>query len=135
MIVAKSFRYRAECEADVVCLDGMLRKFLGFVEHRYEHLKFPSGTDQPDCQGWVEFSQPISLDSIRQAMARIEDGHVMYQTVQPTGDYTGERDYELQFDREGHLIGNKADPVYQKQLDTLLLRILEAEQRTKDKSN
>ena len=43
----------------------------------------------------VTFYSNDTLDEIRDVMRHVVDGHVMWQTVQPVAEYTGERDYEL----------------------------------------
>lgn len=47
----------------------------------------------PDVE--VTFYSDDTLDDIRDVMRHVVDGHVMWQTVQPVAEYTGERDYEL----------------------------------------
>lgn len=36
-----------------------------------------------------------ALENLRNIMRQVEDGHVMWQTVQPKHLYTGERNYKL----------------------------------------
>ena len=37
----------------------------------------------------------LTLEQLRNIMRKVEDGHVMWQTVQPKHLYTGERDHDL----------------------------------------
>ena len=48
----------------------------------------------PDVR--VTFSCDESLDVLGAAIATIPDGHVMYETIARTEDYTGERSYNMQ---------------------------------------
>jgi hypothetical protein len=42
----------------------------------------------------MELATSLMLDGLLSVIGGIEDGHVMYQTVQPIECYTGERDWD-----------------------------------------
>ena len=44
----------------------------------------------PDVE--FEFETNLTLDEVIEILKNVPDGHVMYQSVQPIADYTGERD-------------------------------------------
>jgi hypothetical protein len=80
------FRFRAECQHDV----DELRRLLGLEINTITMTQSPPF---PDVE--VELITGLSLEQIRDIMCRVDDGHVMVQTVAPSHDYTGERNYEL----------------------------------------
>ena len=41
----------------------------------------------------------MSLEELRTNMGKVIDGHVMYQTVAIKDEYTGERDFSLNYRR------------------------------------
>ena len=79
------FKFRAECEYDV----NKLRKLMGSRCHK---IIKEIGLS-PDTV--VDLFTTMSLDDLRNEMGKIEDGHVMIQTVALVEGYTGERNYEL----------------------------------------
>lgn len=80
------FKMRAECQTD-------LGKFLSEIpvnSFRAEQITF-KGVALPDMV--AEFTSPWELDAIKDAMAKIPDGHVMFETIAPFSEYTGERTF------------------------------------------
>jgi len=45
----------------------------------------------------LTFKSSMDLEKLRTEISKVEDSHVMYQTVQETANYTGERDYSINF--------------------------------------
>jgi len=80
------FRFRAECEHDA----NEFRKTLGDQIKRIVKI---NESPFPDTE--VEISVSLSFEELRDAMRKVEDGHVMVQTVALKDKYTGERDYDL----------------------------------------
>ena len=73
----KKYKCRVECEID--------------VERLRERLKVKGVIIGAD---W-EFSDRRTLKTIRKLMGECLDCHVAQQTVKPSADYTGERDYTI----------------------------------------
>jgi hypothetical protein len=82
---ANTYRFRAECGADVDALSAILPADR-LVSIRYWRVdeRFP------DCQAEV-IMRGVSLDELRQWMRCVADGQVMVDTVQPPAIYTGRR--------------------------------------------
>ncbi|MBV6624652.1 MAG: hypothetical protein KI793_17235 [Rivularia sp. (in: Bacteria)] len=80
------YKFRAECGHDV----DELIKILSPHIHKITKTK---DIDFPDM--YVEMSTDLSLEEIQAAMRKVEDGHVMLQTVELKYDYTGNRKYFL----------------------------------------
>ncbi len=81
----KKYKLRAGCEVDI-------RAFI--KESRYDIIN--SKIDKDSHNPKLEFSSELELDEIKDILRKIEDGHVMLQTIQPIEKYTGERDYKLE---------------------------------------
>lgn len=80
------YKFRAECENDVLAFRDITKGVtFDFV--------FLDGV-RPDVT--VEFESPLTIEEIRAEMAKMDDGHVMLQTVMPIEQYTGERDTTLE---------------------------------------
>lgn len=73
-------KLRAECLADVV----RLTQKIGFNQGKVTTFE-----GRPDVE--FEFVTNLGLETILRLIAQIEDGHVMYETIQPIQDYTGDR--------------------------------------------
>ncbi|RDB07928.1 protein kinase domain-containing protein [Runella aurantiaca] len=81
----KEYCFRAECEIDV----DELRKLMG-----RKCLKIKKNIDVfPDV--FVVLYTTLQLDELRDEIRKVEDGHVMLQTVELKDNYTGERNYDL----------------------------------------
>ena len=78
------YKFRAECEHDV-------KRFEMLIGIATERIAAESCS--PDVT--ATFESTMTLAEIRAALDQIVDGHVMKQTVQPIGEYTGDRDYNL----------------------------------------
>lgn len=89
--MAEQFKFRAECLADV------REKWLAALadnDAEVEAIHCVSLNDElPDVE--VTFYSDDSLDEIRDVMRQIIDGHVMWQTVAPIAEYTGQRNFEV----------------------------------------
>lgn len=79
-----TYKMRAECIAD---LTSFLEK-VPVESFSAKHMKIQD-VILPDLV--IEFSSPLKLTEIRNAMAEIIDGHVMLETVALASEYTGER--------------------------------------------
>lgn len=80
------YKLRAECSNDV----------MRFIENAHGHMEgFKMERDKrfPDVD--FEFESNLNLEEIISILRLIDDGHVMVQTVKPTGEYTGRRNYDL----------------------------------------
>jgi hypothetical protein len=80
------YKFRAECQYDVDV-------FKYGNEHEISNLKIENDKDFPDV--YVTFDSDLPLEEIIYLMREVEDGHVMYQTLRPIQEYTGERNYDL----------------------------------------
>lgn len=74
-------KVRAEVTADIV----------EFIIHNNNHINSPTIMYATEMKFWWKGT----LETCRLALAQIEDGHVMLQTVSHAKDYTG---YRLDFD-------------------------------------
>lgn len=82
------YKLRAESSTDVMnFLDVIYLKLISFSMMRIDH-NFPNDVV-------LEFETELNLKEIISYLRDIEDSHVMYQTVKPIMEYTGERDYEM----------------------------------------
>jgi hypothetical protein len=86
----EKFKFRAECLTDVFlffnyCPEGSVKDI------QYNSLDLIEG--YPDVE--ISLESKLKLSDFRQICSKIEDGHVMLQTIQPIDSYTGERNYEL----------------------------------------
>ncbi len=82
----KEYKLRAECINDVVVL---LANNKEFVEINTEFKEFGEVE--------LEFSTKLNLNEIIEKISKQIDSHVMYQTVQETANYIGERNYSINF--------------------------------------
>ncbi len=85
--VTSTFKFRAECISDVDSLKGVLRK-------RGKRIRMTIDEEPPWIDVDVEIETTETLDTIKQAMRKVVDGHVMLQTIAPKDEYTGERRYD-----------------------------------------
>jgi hypothetical protein len=83
-----TYRFRAECLHDVTSfLANSIRK-IGFQKYT-----FSQEGPFPDVE--VELEADMGLEDLRMELRKIEDGHVMVQTINLKDQYTGERNYSL----------------------------------------
>lgn len=90
------YKFRAECFADVI-------QFFNFSDLKLLEIKTTTMMDGitpiPDVE--VEFSimSEKSIDEdilhLREILQDIEDGHVMWQTLNTLSDYSGERNFDI----------------------------------------
>lgn len=80
LVNSNKYKFRAECSIDVERLENVIpSKFnVNLIKQGF-----------PDVE--VEFDSYLSLSEIIDLMKTIEDGHVMYETVKPIEQYTGQR--------------------------------------------
>jgi len=85
-------KFRAEVINDVADLLKVMPKgpLLNVV---HQHLKFPNGTDMPDVEITMELRDGFGLTDLMDCMLKVEDNHVMVDTLATAENYTGERDY------------------------------------------
>lgn len=82
------YRFRAECLQDVVeFLNGSIKR-IGF--NRYVLIQ---ERGHPDVE--VELDAEVPIEELRDELRKVEDGHVMVQTIALKEDYSGNRDYSL----------------------------------------
>ena len=84
----RHYKFRAECEYDV----NELR--MGLVMNC---LKMVKTTDYYFPDTVVDLYTTLSLEEIKDEIRKINDGHVMLQTVAFAEVYTGERDFDLEW--------------------------------------
>jgi hypothetical protein len=77
----KKYKLRTECTVDVI---NFLNKLIDY-----------SLTSFSLSEGEFEFETDLTLDKIILILQNLTDTHVMYQTVKPIEEYTGERDYKI----------------------------------------
>ena len=81
------FKLRAECFQDVV-------EFINKVPKKVWQIKVEQEDFLPDMV--FEFSSEMTLQEIILVLSKIQDGHVMMDTINPIEKYTGERRYGLE---------------------------------------
>ena len=82
------FRFRPEFPGDVQTAMSLLPQ--GVEVTRFEHVP---GT----CKGDISVTIGLTgmrLNDVRQWLAEVPDGHVMFETAALEADYTGERSYK-----------------------------------------
>lgn len=80
------YKLRAECVQDILMLLEMAGKSM-------TSFKMDRDKDLPDAE--FEFEIDLELSEIIDLLKTIPDSHVMYQTAKPIGQYTGERDLDI----------------------------------------
>ena len=83
------YKFRAECIGDVKELLNKLP-----LEKMLKYNVIPDDLGLPDVEIEIEILN-YELDDYLNALRKIEDSHVMLQTILPIEKYTGERNYEL----------------------------------------
>tara|TARA_R110000868_G_scaffold275187_1_gene534865 strand:- start:177 stop:440 length:264 start_codon:yes stop_codon:yes gene_type:complete len=53
----------------------------------------PETSTFPDIT--ITFDSEMPIENLIYIMRKVEDGHVMFQTLKPIEEYTGERDYSI----------------------------------------
>lgn len=81
-----TYKLRAEVPDDVEVLALVLKR-LGITVHDWQM----TAICLPDVE--LTFASAERIEVLRQTIATIEDGHVMYQTLARADEYTGERTY------------------------------------------
>lgn len=82
------YKFRAECLTDVRLFEMQNKSNIKNVE-----IYSVGGFNFPDVE--VSFESELSLNQLIDQIKKLEDSHVMYQTIQPSNRYTGNRNYEL----------------------------------------
>ena len=83
-----TYKFRAEILPDAV---KFLNKSKGY-NFVITQMKL-KGKPIPDVE--IKFVSGLTLTEIICIMQGIEDAHIMWQTIKPIAEYTGERDYTL----------------------------------------
>jgi hypothetical protein len=83
-----TYRFRAECQADVDRFEAKLATHGCHVEG-WTLVSLPHGETA------VDFSTDAPLEALRTILATVVDGHVMLETIAPADAYTGERTYAV----------------------------------------
>lgn len=90
-MTTKSYKFRAECYADAATA---LAKLFPYVSNfTVVRMRGDNGNFIPDVE--VKINTILHPDSLMDILQKVKDGHVMYQTVKPLAEYTGERDYDI----------------------------------------
>jgi hypothetical protein len=82
-----TYKFRAESLTDALYFYGASKSIHGRL------ITNPINEFNPDVV--CIFQSKNSLETIINEMKKIQDGHVMWQTVRPIDQYTGERNYDL----------------------------------------
>lgn len=85
-----TYKMRVECFADLQRFIEVNYRILHDINITPVEL---DGTPVPDVD--CSFSAKESLESLRDVLRMVPDGHVMVQTIQPIEAYTGERDWDI----------------------------------------
>lgn len=85
---AMEYKFRAECITDI------FRVLPQFKEWQFKEWQFVDFDPDP-CNPVFTFESILNRNEIIDRMREIEDSHVMMQTIQPTEEYTGERDFDI----------------------------------------
>ena len=85
------YKFRAECQPDVDALTTLLGDKLINLQAAIED---PA---HPDLVCTIEVVPTLTLESLKNTMAKVEDGYIMYETVALTDQYTGERNFEHRY--------------------------------------
>lgn len=90
---SSKFKFRAECQTDVV---EFLRTAHAVCRRSPDHefvlvVEWGSGFPLPDVTVTIRTNLP--LERVRGMMMAVSDGHVMVETLRPEAEYTGERTY------------------------------------------
>lgn len=83
------YKFRAECIADVKNLLNELP-----LEKLLAYKATPDEIGLPDVEIEIELVN-FTFNNYLEAIRKVEDGHVMLQTIASTKCYTGERNYDL----------------------------------------
>jgi hypothetical protein len=105
----KQYRVRAECAFDIVALQVVLLSIGGGNLRSFAWLN----AGPFDVEGCFVVKS-LDLSHMRDACRCVQDGHVMVQTVQPFGLYTGERDLTIKDEPEnpdffGRILAKRLD--------------------------
>jgi len=86
--MSRIYRWRAECILDD------LELFENLPLHKIAHYEFRRlFANLPDIESTMAID--ITLEELRACMRKVEEPHVMIETVQSLPDYSGERKYHL----------------------------------------
>ena len=79
-----SYRFRAECTGDVITFMSSLR-WLPIKKFSMDV------SEPPDVE--VSLVTTLTLETLREILSKIEDGHVMLESLDYEDGYTGDRYY------------------------------------------
>jgi len=85
-----TYRFRAECAADVVKLYEVIPQHSVVSKSMTQEIE---NHNEPDCIVQV---YGYDLEAMREFCRGCIDSHVIMQTIQPASQYTGERDYAVE---------------------------------------
>lgn len=77
------YKLRAEQAKDI-------SEFIAIAHNELAYFEMKRWEGLPDVD--FEFETKLSLDKVLALLLRIDDSHVMYETVKPICEYTGDRD-------------------------------------------
>jgi hypothetical protein len=86
-----TYKLRAEAWDDLVKLADALFPH-GVPPLRFESFSIVVSYADRLPEFEMGITSPLSLDDLLALIAKIPDGHVMYETIQPIKSYRGERD-------------------------------------------
>lgn len=78
------YKFRAECLQDVV-------DFINLTIGKIQNLEIYHDPDYPDTR--LTFDTSLDKESLLLIIDKIEDGHVMSDTLELLSEYTGKRKY------------------------------------------
>lgn len=87
----KEFKFRAECMGDV---EDLLEILDGAKVPCVVNVEKVGGLPDVEVMICVTSETDISVDDLRAYMRKVEDGHVMVQTLATADCYTGARNFE-----------------------------------------
>lgn len=87
-----TYRFRAECQADVLQLLKLIPPPIRF-ELLHLPLKLPDGSTVPVPDGYCEIETTMPITVLAAWMHSIPDGHVMVETLRLRDDYDGQRSH------------------------------------------
>jgi len=85
-----TYKMRCECFPDVLVFQQLFVR-----KSPDEKMEFHVDVDRPLGETVITFKTVMTRKDILKLLHRIPDAHVMWQTVQPVGKYTGERDFSI----------------------------------------
>lgn len=91
-----TYKFRAECLIDVI-------QFMGHAPELIQHIEVDKDERFPDC--YVTLKSHSELSEILNKILEMQgDVHVMFESLQPEGEYTGQRIRSFFHSQKDHFI-------------------------------